>query len=186
LLFGDKLATHYLICWLVSRVYKIQDSLPIGNFPINISNLTKIPNAEQSVFIKRFYSIIESLCTHSLILPITISELNNRILNPYKDKDNSKLQSGLLQLPTNFSLILDETSLQPGNLKEMGIKNLSIINEMINWQSIEYDHLFYTQKINSDINVLVLSESKSLFDVNCEIKLKVNMIGDHFNFKIRF
>lgn len=172
--FGDKLATQYFICWLVSRVYKIQDSLPIGNFPINISNLNKIPDHSQ--FINKFYSVLESLCTHSLNLPITISELNNRILNPHKDKDNTKLQSGLLQLPTNFSLILDETSLQPGSLKEMGIKNLSTIKELIAWQSVEYDHLFYTQRINSDINVLVFSEGKSLFEVNCEIKLKVSKI----------
>ena len=172
--FGDCLTTQYFVCWLVARVYKIQDSLPIGNFPINISNLNKIPNGEQSVFIQKFYSILASLCTHSMNLPITIHELNNRILNPFKDRENTKLQTGLLQLPTNFSLVLDETSLQPGNLKEMGIKNLSILKELINWQSIEYDHVFYTQKINSDINVLVLSEGKSLFDVSCEIKLKVN------------
>jgi len=170
--FGDKLTTQYFICWLVSRVYKIQDSLPIGNFPINISNLNKIPNDEHNVYIKRFYEVLESLCTHSMNFPVTIAELNNRIMNPYKDRDNVKLQSGLLQLPTNFSLVLDETSLQPGSLKEMGIKNLSVLKELIAWQSIEYDHLFYTQRINTDINVLVFSEGKSLFDVNCEIKLK--------------
>lgn len=173
--FGDKLATQYFLCWLVSRVYKVQDSLPIGNFPVNISNLNQIPNDEQSLFIEKFYKIVQSLCTHSMNLPVTIGELNNRVLNPYKDKNNTKLQSGLLQLPANFSLILDETTLQPGKLKEMGIKNLSTIKELIAWQSIEYDHLFYTQKINSDINVLVFSEGKSLFDVNCEIKLKVNV-----------
>lgn len=171
--FGDKLATEYFICWLVSRVYKIQDSLPIGNFPLNISNLNSIPNSEHSLYVEKLYSVIESICTHSLNLPITIDELNNRILNPFKEKNNNKLQSGLLQLPTSFNLLLNETALQPGKLKEKGMKNLGIFKDMISWQSIEYDHLFYTQRINSDINVLVLSEGKSLLEVNCVVKLKV-------------
>ena len=171
---GDQLTTQYFVCWLVSRVFKVQDSLPIGNFPINISNLNKIPNDEQSLFIQRLYAVLEQLATHSLRLPITIAELNNRILNPHKDKDNTKLQSGLLQLPSNFSLVLDETTLLPGSLKEMGIKNLATIKDMISWQTIEYDHLFYTQRINTDINVLVLSEGKSLFDVACEVRLQVS------------
>lgn len=179
--FGDKLTTQYFVCWLVSRVYKVQDSLPIGNFPINISNLNAIPNEEHAAFIQRFYAVLEGLCTHSLKLPVTISELNNRILNPYKDKDNTKLQSGLLQLPSNFSLVLDETALMPGNLKEMGLKNLTTIKGMIAWQSIEYDHLFYTQRINSDINVLVFSEGKSLFDVSCEVRLKVSDLSGEFS-----
>ena len=46
-----------------------------------------------------------------------------------------------------------------------GVRNLSALGTVINWQKVEYDFTYHRQDFPCNINVLVCSEGKSLIKV---------------------
>lgn len=177
-LFGDTLAAEYFICWLISSVYSRKDVLAIGNFPLNLSRIPTSSDSTASTFVTKLYELVQRLCSHSHLLPLSIRSLNETVLTPSQSKNGSKLRSGLLQLPSNLMLIIDETALEAGQLRELGLRNLNALKELISWQSVEYRQLMYTYKMNTNVNVLVISEGKSLLEVPCQLPIKAASTAD--------
>ena len=71
----------------------------------------------------------------------------------------NRLRSGLLQLPKGIQIILDETVLEPGQLKPNGIENLKCLGNLITWQKLAYDFGFsYNIEFECDAKVLILGE----------------------------
>lgn len=54
---------------------------------------------------------------------MSIENMNKTHLCPRKDYTANRLLSGVLQLGTNTSLVVDETALQPGQLEASGKHN---------------------------------------------------------------
>jgi hypothetical protein len=50
-----------------------------------------------------------------------VENLNKSTLIPCKDYNKNKLIAGMLQLPCNFNLVIDETLLESGKLDTKGI-----------------------------------------------------------------
>lgn len=126
-------------------------------------------------FLASLFEVIQTLCTHSLELPMNIDCLNKNVFRPYRSKNGNKMKSGILQLPPSLTMIIDETALTPGEVHENGIKNLKSLKEIINWQTVEYDQIVYSHKINSNVNILVVSEGKSLLNVPCRVPILVSL-----------
>jgi hypothetical protein len=183
-LFGDSIAAEYFICWLISTVYSRKDVLAIGNFPINLSKIPGSDVKQIQSFVRQLYALVQRLCSHSHLLPLSIRSLNENVFTPARSKNGSKLKSGLLQLPSNTMLVIDETALEPGKLHEFGLNNFNALKELILWQSVQYNELFYAHKINSNVNVLVLSEGKSLLEMPCQVPIQVNLSLNLTNFKL--
>jgi hypothetical protein len=101
----------------------------------------------------------------SYLFPLTIDNLNKLNLIPNKDYNKNKLITGILQLPDKFSLIIDETLLNTGELKEKGLINFNSIKDVIKWQRLNYDFSYHTQEFQTDLRVLVFSEAKSIIPV---------------------
>ena len=99
-------------------------------------------------------------------MPISIEYLNNANLIPSKDYNKNKLIHGALQLPNNAHLIIDETSLNAGELKTKGLMNVNALNDIIKWQKMNYDFGFHSHEFNTNIRVLVLSQTKSILSVS--------------------
>ncbi|XP_013171931.1 PREDICTED: mini-chromosome maintenance complex-binding protein [Papilio xuthus] len=169
LLLGDKLAAEYLICHLIASVYLRQDTLALGQFCLNLSNLptNKYPN-----YAKQLYDIIKQFVTKSYYLPLTIDNLNTMALLPKKDYDCNRLTSGILQLTKHTHLVLDETKMEQGRLDSTGVGNITALGNMIITQKVEYDFKYYKMEFDSDIKVLLLSEGKSLLPSDYHIPLR--------------
>lgn len=170
ILFGDKLAAEYFLCHLLSSVYARADVMPLGKFCLNLTCCPTTP--EYSALLHRF---ITSVVTKSHILPITIENMNKVRLCPQKDYTANRLLSGVLQLGADTSLILDETVLQAGQLDANGVKNMTALGNLINWQKVEYDFSYHRQEFMSDVAVLVLSEAKSLLPSDCLVPLTASL-----------
>lgn len=52
---------------------------------------------------------------------MTIANMNHLKFIPHKDYTANRLVSGLLQLPSNTSLVIDETLLEQGQLDTPGV-----------------------------------------------------------------
>lgn len=57
----------------------------------------------------------------SFRLQMTIENMNHLKFIPHKDYTANRLVSGLLQLPSNTSLVIDETLLEQGQLDTPGV-----------------------------------------------------------------
>ncbi|KAL4706219.1 hypothetical protein ACJJTC_018403 [Scirpophaga incertulas] len=169
LLLGDKLAAEYLICHLIACIYLRQDTLTLGQFCLNISNL---PTQRYPNYARQLYDVIKQFVTKSYYLPLTIENLNTLSLLPKKDYDCNRLTSGVLQLSKDTHLVLDETKMEQGTLDATGVNNISAIGHMIKNQKVEYDFKYYKMEFESDISVLILSEGKSLLpsDYHCPLR----------------
>ena len=100
------------------------------------------------------------------MFPLSIDSLNKSNLIPNKDYNKDRLITGMLQLPNNFSLILDETVLNAGELTPKGLLNINSLKDIIRWQKINYDFSYHQQEFQTNMRILILSETKSILPVS--------------------
>lgn len=176
-LFGDELAAEYLICCLVSRIYSRQEILTLGSLSVGFSNLPP-PSAHPDMrkYMQFLYDLMSRLVTHSVYLPMSLSNLNGRSFVPKKDHVSNKLVSGQLQLAAETLLFVDETLLETGKLEEGGLVNLKSLNELIKWQQVKYDFEYHSMEVNTDMKIVVFSEGKSLLPLNFRLRLEVRTL----------
>ena len=59
---------------------------------------------------------------------------------------------------------MDETCLETGTLYEVGVKNASLVNGILQNQKIYYDFEYCTFEAESNCGIVSLSNGKSIFD----------------------
>ncbi|XP_075071637.1 mini-chromosome maintenance complex-binding protein isoform X2 [Mixophyes fleayi] len=166
-LLGDELAAEYLILHLISTVYARRDVLPLGKFSLNLSGCPR-----NGTFSKHLYGIVQQLVPASHYLPMTIENMNTLRFVPRKDYAANRLVSGLLQLSSQTSLVVDETLLEQGQLDTTGVLNVTALGNVITWQKVDYDFSYHRMEFPCNINVLVTSEARSLLPSDCQVHLK--------------
>ncbi|XP_076238488.1 mini-chromosome maintenance complex-binding protein [Calliopsis andreniformis] len=171
LLFGDQLAADYLICHLLSSIYSRKDYFCLGTFPLNI---THFPAAKCKTFAKDLYKFLTLFVEKSHLLEVTLENLNDFAFTPKKDYECNRLTSGMLQLSDNTHLVIDETGLTTGQVTAAGRENYNTICDLINFQKISYDFKFYKMEYDTDIPVLILSETKSFIPCQTQVILKTD------------
>ncbi|XP_069468048.1 mini-chromosome maintenance complex-binding protein isoform X2 [Ambystoma mexicanum] len=170
-LLGDGLAAEYLILHLISTVYSRRDVLPLGKFTLNLSGCPR-----NSAFTELTYRVIQQLVPASHHLRMTIQNMNELKFIPRKDYTANRLESGILQLAGHTSLMLDETTLEQGQLDTAGVHNLTAIGNLITWQKVDYDFSFHRMEFQSNVNVLITSEGKSLLPSDCHVHLQPQIV----------
>lgn len=164
-LFGDELCANYMICHLISCVYSRVNDEALGKFSLNLITHS-IPTEVISDYIKKLYNLMEILMPNSMYFPLTIENLNTESFVPKKDYTANCLSSGVLQIPKNTHLVLDETKLENGKLDNAGCLAVQDLSELIRSQQLSYDFQFYKIPFKTDIPVLIISEGKSFLPVS--------------------
>ena len=126
-------------------------------------------------FAESFFKYIKEFLTMSQLFSLTVNNLNKANLIPSKDYNKDRLVPGDLQLPENFNLIIDETSLVTGQLTQKGLMNVNSLKEIIQWQKMSYDFGFHSHEFLTNIRVLVLSQTKSILPVSIVIKIGLSL-----------
>lgn len=166
---GDPLAGDFLIACLLGNVYTRQDLATLGQFPLNISGIT--PSLSSAGFTTKLYTLLQQLCSHSHLMPLTTQHLNTATFIPKKDYNTNELRSGGLQLPRHTLLMLDETVMESGQLTAPGLRNLEQIGNILRNQKCKYDFQFHNIELDTNINALVLSEGRSMLPCDSELVL---------------
>lgn len=52
---------------------------------------------------------------------------------------------------TGTHLVVDETVLTPGQLNEQGVKNLTALGNLIQWQKLHYDFQYHTSEFECNV-----------------------------------
>uniref|UniRef100_A0AAR2KU90 Mini-chromosome maintenance complex-binding protein n=1 Tax=Pygocentrus nattereri TaxID=42514 RepID=A0AAR2KU90_PYGNA len=164
---GDSLAAEYLILHLISSVYARRDVLPLGKFTLNVSGCP-----HSSPYTDQLYQIIQQLVPSSYQICMSLHNMNNQRMVPRKDYTANRLVSGTLQLASNTSLFLDETQLEQGQLDATGVRNITALGNLISWQKVDYDFNYHQMEFPCNINVLIVSEGRSLLPSDCQVHLR--------------
>ncbi|KAI8069857.1 putative alanine racemase-domain-containing protein [Gilbertella persicaria] len=177
---GDRLTAEFILLQLLSRITVKNRGLKIGNFTLNISGCPSHQTTEQekkapvltlnNPLSKSLAHVLDSLTVHSVHLPLTIDGLNKSQFMPKSVNEN--LEAGVLQLVDGTCLLVDETVLDEGQLVDSGVRNFQALQNVIQHQTLAYEFPYSQYDFDTDISVLVLSCSKSMFPNHCSIRLQ--------------
>lgn len=170
-LLGDSLAAEYLLLHFISTVYSRRDILPLGKFTVNLSGCPR-----NNGYTKQLHKTIQQLVPSSYCLPMTLHNMNTLRFIPHKDYTANRLVTGVLQLASNTSLVLDETLLDQGQLDSTGVRNVTALGNLITWQKVDYDFNYHRMEFPCNINVLITSEGRSLLPSDCQVHLQAQMV----------
>ena len=107
-------------------------------------------------------------------LPMDVDSFNKASFIPKKDYHANRLISGLLQLSEGTHLLLDETQMANGELNPEGVRNLTALGMLINWQKVEYNFSYHQLEFTMDVPCLVMSEGRSMLPNDAQLLLKPN------------
>ena len=126
-------------------------------------NLVLSPAASDDL-VKKLRLALSNILPRLVLLDFTISSLNSSQYAP--SSQNEDLHSGRLQLPGGTCLLVDETRLGEGTLKDAGVRNVQALTNVIQQQTLEYQFPFSAFSFETDLNVVVVSRGKSLLPVS--------------------
>jgi len=151
---NDHLLAEYLLLHLISRTISTKSSdLLIGYLPLNIRG--QFNNYK----IRQLY---HEMAPYAMSICLNIPYLNARRFDPVKNHQTDELEIGILQFVQDTAIVIDECLLGPGNLKEVGLKNLESLKSLIMAQQVQYDFEYHSIGFDTKCNIVVLSKSKPL------------------------
>ena len=172
------LISEYLILNLISSVFSRQGMNLIGYLPLNLSNLESNSKVKLNLLglLNKVFPVVN-------YFNCTIESLESSNIIPTFNVDTEVLSKSILQCPKGGLIIIDETELKTGKLKENGIKNFNYIKKMIEQQVINLEYP-YNPGIEIFVNnpILILSHSKSIFLQNSDVLVNIK-VGKESNEK---
>lgn len=176
--------TTKLLMFLISKISLrkkgLLSTLFIGSYNLNIrlplDCSLEVGDSLIGVILKitKFYKIID-LSPQLLEKTDFISKM---------DFTTGKLKQGLLQVPNEAVLIIDERKLIPGILSELATKNIQCLIDMIANQEISFDYGGNIYKVPCDIRVLSISYGKSILPLenfSCVTEQQLSSFVENFN-----
>ncbi|KRZ58156.1 Mini-chromosome maintenance complex-binding protein, partial [Trichinella nativa] len=169
LLFGDQLAAEYLLCHLVSRVFKRVNSTNVGSLTLNFYDVD-----EQ--FVNELNKFFDLILTKKVFVDFDTDVLNGQSFRPRKDyeSDQEELHQSCLQLSDDTQMIIHDRLIDDSKLDSLGKENFKAIAHLMEEKSVEYVYGMQTVSVPADINVLVLSRQKSALPCDIAIRLRKN------------
>ncbi|MCO5600015.1 hypothetical protein L7F22_054123 [Adiantum nelumboides] len=169
---GDGLAAEYLLLHLLSRIHARVEPMAVGKLSLNIVESSALRDGV-SLPTSMVSQAIAALLPRSHLMPLSLEYLNDKLIAPRKNYRNNRLVTGDVQLADGTHLMLDETALKSGQLTEIGLQNVHILKNLMEWQKVEYDFEFYKMEMPADVPVLVLSTARSrLFPADVVLPLR--------------
>lgn len=177
---GDETTAEHFILSLLSQPHLRKDGITVGQFPLNISN-SPHPGAKNVIVSKKLAGVdrlshalnyfMEQVLPHSIGMSLDIESLMNTRFSPKKNYTTNSLEQGLFQAIEGTTLLVDETKMQQGNLKDVGVENVQSLANLIQNQTVVYDYEYHKAEFASNLPVIVVSEGRSMFRLTNQIPL---------------
>ncbi|GAB5593021.1 hypothetical protein Unana1_07921 [Umbelopsis nana] len=172
---GDTMVAEYVLLQLLSRVTSKRGAFALGQFCLNITEFPVDDSAEQTQTsddskltftsinssTRKVSTVLKKLLSTFVELPLSLPILNGTSFYPKSNDEN--LLAGVLQLLDGTCVLVDETVLKEGTLKDQGVKNMRALNKAIQQQLLGYAYPFHEFDLSIDLGFIVLSRAKSMF-----------------------
>ncbi|KAH8551093.1 putative alanine racemase-domain-containing protein [Umbelopsis sp. PMI_123] len=180
---GDMMVAEYVLLQLLSHVTSKRGVFALGQFSVNITDFPSEPstdpaqndNSTQNKLssanpsTRHISDILQKLLPVFVQIPLSLDVLNNTNFYPRSNEEN--LLAGVLQLLDGTCVLIDETVLKEGTLKEQGVKNMRTLTKVIQQQVLGYAYPFHEFDLSTDIGFIVVSRAKSMFPCHCVVPL---------------
>ncbi|CAI5735484.1 unnamed protein product [Hyaloperonospora brassicae] len=167
---GDTLAAEYLLLSLLSHVYARADpSTPLGNLSLNLSLDKAMTDEQKRGLVARLQETLALLMPMVARVDLSLEALNSSLFQPHKDYDREMLVSGVLQLAHGTTMLVDETTLTPGQLNDRGVKNVAALQSLIEKMLLPYDFHYYSMDFPQDVTVVTVSEGSTILPVTVAV-----------------
>ncbi|EJD05672.1 uncharacterized protein FOMMEDRAFT_78038 [Fomitiporia mediterranea MF3/22] len=174
---GDHDAAEWILLSCLSSVESRNP--PLFPLSVTLSELPK-PDAED---IPAISHVLSELLSLYFLLPLSLKLLNERSFVPEsKDED---LHAGILQVPSDTTIVVTETGIAEGSLAQKGIENVQALQEVAKLQTLQYKFPFSQYSFPTDIKFITVTEGKkSLFlDSNITIPIRSKASSDLYKGK---
>ncbi|KAL3898326.1 MAG: hypothetical protein SGCHY_002816 [Lobulomycetales sp.] len=163
LLCGDTLAAEYFIAFLFAKREPASATMPLDGMRHVNFTLQKMEDRKESMF-SDISDLLASVSPFAFPLALTIESLNAATYVS-SVADSGVLDPGLLQLPNETILSIDETNLQTGTLKEKGVENITELKRIVDQGQQMIKIMFGQVFVAAPFGMMVLSEGKSLLNI---------------------
>jgi hypothetical protein len=175
---GDRLSAEFLLLALLSSVTtRIPGGMPLGTLSLNLL-VPKDTDADQQSF-KRIVDTVSSVSPLVTPVELTIDLLSKGSFYPYSVNAASStgLQSGVLQLVSSTMVIMNEDTLEGGDLKDRAVNNLKATMTVFKNQKLRYEFPFVGEEFGMDVDLglIVVGQGKSFLPVR-PILLKMSLV----------
>lgn len=120
-----------------------------------------------------FTQILRELCPFVTEQSLNLSHLNdtNTLLAPKSEAEESSLHAGRLQNVSGTVVLIDENTMQEGQLKEHGIANIQTLSSLFTTYKLPYAFPYSTIDMDIDYRFIVMSQGKSFLPVTTHVPL---------------
>ncbi|KAM3583050.1 hypothetical protein VKS41_004805 [Umbelopsis sp. WA50703] len=180
---GDLVVAEYVLLQLLSRVTSKRGAFALGQFSLNVTEFptesigsdmgkgeaNSKPFASVNLLTSKVSNILKKILPAFIELPLSLNVLNSTSFYPRSTDEN--LLAGVLQLIDGTCVLVDETVLEEGTLKDQGVKNIQALNKVIQQQLLGYAYPFHEFDLSTDLGFIVVSRAKSMFPCHCMVPL---------------
>ncbi|KAJ1979128.1 hypothetical protein H4R35_001633 [Dimargaris xerosporica] len=170
LLGQDDLAAHYLLFALLASTDHTY-GLPVGRMVVNLCNFP----SEAATDPFKLSPPVDQVAQHiGKVFPFTVGlSLSLDFLNTVRcsPKSDEHLLPGALQAVTGTLLLVDETAMQSGQLKDQGVRNVQMLQQLLSEQTVRYDFPYQPIDFATNVRTVIVSEGKSFLPHDCRVPL---------------
>lgn len=180
---GDMVVAEYVLLQLLSRVTSKRGAFALGQFSLNVTEFPtesikpsagrdetkKTPFTSANALTSKVSTILRKILPTFVELPLSLNVLNTTNFYPRSTDEN--LLAGVLQLLDGTCVLVDETVLEEGTLKDQGVRNIQTLNKVIQQQLLGYAYPFHEFDLSTDLGFIVVSRAKSMFPCHCMVPL---------------
>lgn len=166
---GDRLSAEFLLLALISSVTtRVPGGIPLGSMSLNLL-VPKGPDADPEAF-ERIVETVSAVSPLVSSVELTIDLVSKGSFYPYSinEAGSTGLQSGLLQLAPSTVILMNEDTLEGGDLKDRAVNNLKALMGVINTQKLRYEFPFVGEDFGMDVDlgVIVVGQGKTFLPVS--------------------
>jgi len=170
---GDYLAAEYILAHLSSAIVRRNGNIITGAMSIGLSG---IPANLGALFCDRLSRCIKSIFPRTLLIDLSLENLNKERWVPVKNHADDSLSNALLQMPDNTSIIINHTALTKGKVEATGLMNLKALESVALEQTVYYDFQYHSLPFHVDFPTIVVCEATPM--VNCSIMVKLTNVSE--------
>lgn len=159
---GDRLAAEYVLLALLAKVHIRRAGITAGSLSVNLIGMDE--HALDAVL----HEIVPAVVTQSLQL----EHLNDPQQALFVRSTDHGIQAGRLQLPPGTCVLVDETSMGEGELKDHGVRNIKALVSVLQQRTLPYVFPYSELDMDTDLNMLVLSAGKSFLPVDVHVPVQ--------------
>ncbi|CAD7934922.1 unnamed protein product [Amoebophrya sp. A25] len=145
---GDSLVMEYLMMALCAKKYCFQEDAILGLTPLNFLGRSSTEVAQTSRALREIHPYI-------FALDASLEGLRGAAFRGHKDPDTEVMTPGQLELASGSVLLVDETELTCGELKDESVMNAAVLTAVLQTQKVPISFGFYELEYACEVQGIV-------------------------------